>query len=255
LNETTLNDLRSHVLVVTGGSRGIGAAIVRQAAQAGARVCFSYRRDHDAARRVCAELTASGAQVIALQADAADGASAARLLDAATAALGAPTMLVNNAGITGRYGSFHDLPEEALRLTFEVNVIGPMLLAQEAIRRWRKTGIPGRMVNITSIASTLGAPHEYVHYAASKAAIDAFTIGLGKELGAEGIRVNAVAPGTAMTDIHAAAGVPDRPAKVATRIPMQRVAEPEEIASAVLWLLSDAASYVTGTILRVSGGT
>ncbi len=250
-----MNEWSPHVLVVTGGSRGIGAAIVRQAAQAGAAVCFSYLRDHDAARRLCEELTAGGARVKAVQADAADEAAASRLLDAAQAAFGAPTMLVNNAGITGRYGSFQDLPAATLRHTFEVNVVGPMLLAQEAIRRWRVAGIPGRLVNISSIASTLGAPHEYVHYAATKAAIDAFTIGLGKELGAEGIRVNAVAPGTAMTDIHASAGVPDRPAKVAARIPMQRVAEPEEIASAVLWLLSDAASYVTGTILRVSGGT
>jgi NAD(P)-dependent dehydrogenase (short-subunit alcohol dehydrogenase family) len=164
-------------------------------------------------------------------------------------------MLVNNAGMTGRHGSFQDLPEHSLRLTFEVNVLAPMLLAQEAIRRWRSAGIAGRIVNISSIAATLGAPNEYVHYAATKAAIDAFTTGLGKELGPLGIRVNAVAPGTTLTDIHAAGGVPDRPAQVAGRIPMQRVARPDEIASAVLWLLSDAASYVTGTVLRVAGGS
>jgi NAD(P)-dependent dehydrogenase (short-subunit alcohol dehydrogenase family) len=142
-----------------------------------------------------------------------------------------------------------------MRRTLDVNVLGPMVLAQEAIRRWRAAGIRGHMVNISSIAATLGAPHEYVHYAASKAALDALTIGLGKEVAAQGIRINAVAPGTALTDIHTEAGVPDRPAKIAGRIPMKRVAQPEEIARATLWLLSDAASYVTATILRVSGGT
>jgi NAD(P)-dependent dehydrogenase (short-subunit alcohol dehydrogenase family) len=244
-------ELKSQVLVVTGGSRGIGAATVRLAAQAGARVCFSYRRDREAAETVCA---AAGAQVVAFQGDAADEAFARKLFDAAERAHGPVTMLVNNAGITGRYGAFADLPVDTMRRTLDVNVLGPMMLAQEAIRRWKNGGIPGRMVNISSIAATLGAPHEYVHYAASKAAIDALTIGLGKEVAAQGIRVNAVAPGTAFTDIHAEAGVPDRPVQVAGRIPLQRAAQPEEIAQAVLWLLSDAASYVTATVLRVSGG-
>ncbi len=248
-------DLGAQVLLVTGGSRGIGAAIVRQAAAAGARVCFSYRREQAAASTLCGQLSASGAEVHAVQGDAADPAFPVALLDAAEARFGPVTMLVNNAGITGRHGPFHDLPAEVLRQTFDINVISPLLLAQEAVRRWRRAGIAGRMVNISSIAATLGAPHEYVHYAASKAAIDAFTIGLGKELAAEGIRINAVAPGTTMTDIHAAMGVPDRPARVAPRIPMQRVAEPDEIAGAVIWLLSDEAAYVTASILRVSGGT
>lgn len=248
-------DLGAQVLLVTGGSRGIGAAIVRQAAAAGARVCFSYRREHAAASALCEQLSAGGAEVHAVQGDAADPAFPMALLDAAEARFGTVTMLVNNAGITGRYGPFHDLPAEVLRQTFDINVIAPLLLAQETVRRWRRAGIAGRMVNLSSIAATLGAPHEYVHYAASKAAIDAFTIGLGKELAAEGIRINAVAPGTTMTDIHAAIGEPDRPARVAPRIPMQRVAEPDEIATAVIWLLSDAASYVTASILRVSGGT
>lgn len=248
-------ELSGHSLLVTGGSRGIGAAIVRAAARAGARVCFSYQDRKDKAEALCAELGAQGLDVHAVQWNAADAGSAPRLLDAATSLAGPPDMLVNNAGITGRYGSFEDLPAEVLRRTFDVNVIAPMRLAQEAIRRWRHAGIAGRMVNISSIAATLGAPHEYVHYAASKAAVDAFTIGLAKELGATGIRVNAVAPGTTMTDIHAAIGVPGRPARVAAGIPMRRVAEPSEIASAVVWLLSDEASYVTGAILRVSGGT
>lgn len=246
-------NLSGQVLVVTGGSRGIGAAIARGAAAAGARVCFSYSVNKTAANAVCSEIGPNRA--CAVQADASNPAAAALLLDAAEARFGPVTMLVNNAGITGRYGPFQDLPQDTLRHTFDVNVLGPMWLAQEAIRRWLGAGRNGRIVNISSIAATLGAPHEYVHYAASKAAIDAFTIGLGKELAAQGIRVNAVAPGTAMTDIHAAAGVPDRPAQVAGRIPMQRAARPEEIAAAVLWLLSDEASYVTGTILRVAGGT
>src|SRR5690606_19898066 len=130
------------------------------------------------------------------------------------------------------------------RRTVDTNLFGPMLLAQEAVRRWEAAGIPGRMVNISSIAATLGAPHEYVHYAATKAAMEAMTIGLGKEVAAKGIRVNAVAPGTAFTDIHAAAGEPDRPARVVARVPMGRIADPAEIAAAVLWLLSDEASYV-----------
>lgn len=244
----------SHVLVVTGGSRGIGAATVRLAAAAGARVCFSYRQDRTAAEAVCAEAGVYDGQVVAVQGDVAEEGFASRLLDAAEAAHGRVTLLVNNAGITGRYGPFEDLPVDTMRRTLDVNVLGPMMLAQEVLRRWRSHGIQGRMVNISSIAATLGAPHEYVHYAASKAAIDALTIGLGKEVAAQGIRINAVAPGTAFTDIHAEAGVPDRPAKVAGRIPMQRAAQPEEIARTVLWLLSDAASYITATVLRVSGG-
>lgn len=143
--------------------------------------------------------------------------------------------IVNNAGVTGRIGPFKDATIETLRRTVDANLMGPMFLAQEAVRRWEAAGIPGRMVNISSIASTLGAPNEYVHYAATKAAIEAMTIGLGKEVAAKGIRVNAVAPGTAFTDIHAAAGEPDRPARVVARVPMGRIADPAEIAAAVLW--------------------
>lgn len=186
--------------------------------------------------------------------DVAEADFAARFFDAAEEAFGPVTMLVNNAGVTGRIGPFKDATIETLRRTVDANLMGPMFLAQEAVRRWEAAGIPGRMVNISSIASTLGAPNEYVHYAATKAAIEAMTIGLGKEVAAKGIRVNAVAPGTAFTDIHAAAGEPDRPARVVARVPMGRIADPAEIAAAVLWLLSDEASYVTGTVLRVSGG-
>ncbi len=168
--------------------------------------------------------------------------------------LGPPTAVVNNAGITGRIGNFATLPLEVLRRTIDVNLLGTMLVAQEAVRRWQAAGIAGRLVNISSIAATLGAPGEYVHYAATKAAVDALTVGLGKEVASSGIRVNAVAPGTAFTDIHAAGGDPDRPARVASRVPMGRIAQPQEIAHAVLWLLSDEASYLTATVVRVSGG-
>jgi NAD(P)-dependent dehydrogenase (short-subunit alcohol dehydrogenase family) len=192
--------------------------------------------------------------VHAIQGDVADAGFAARMLDEVAGVFGTPTALVNNAGITGHYGPFADLPDAALRRTLEVNVLGTLMLSREMVRRWQAARIAGRMVNISSAAATLGAAGEYVHYAASKAAIDAFTVGLAKELGAEGIRINAVAPGMALTGIHAAAGVPDRPARVAGRIPLGRAAQPEEIAAAVLWLLSDESSYVTGSVLRASGG-
>ncbi|WP_119679656.1 SDR family oxidoreductase [Indioceanicola profundi] len=242
------------VLLVTGGSRGIGAAIVRKAARDGYAVGFSYVRNGDAAARLVAELDQAGHRAHAVQGDVADPDFAARFFDAAEAALGPATALVNNAGITGRIGRFRDADPAMLRSTLDTNVLGTMYAAQEAIRRWEAAGIPGRMVNISSIASTLGAPGEYVHYAATKAAVEAFTIGLAKEVAPAGIRVAAVAPGTAYTDIHEAAGEPNRPARVVSRVPMGRIAEPEEIANAVLWLLSAEASYVTGAVLRVSGG-
>jgi NAD(P)-dependent dehydrogenase (short-subunit alcohol dehydrogenase family) len=242
------------VLLVTGGSRGIGAAIVRTAAARGYAVGLSFRDDLAAAQSMVDELAHAGASLHAVQGDVADPGFAAAFFDEATAALGPVTAVVNNAGITGRIGSFADVPLETLRRTIDVNVLGTMLMAQEAVRRWQATGTAGRIVNISSIAATLGAPGEYVHYAATKAAVDAFTIGLGKEVAASGIRINAVAPGTAYTDIHAAGGEPGRPARVVSRVPMGRIAQPQEIANAVLWLLSDEASYLTGTVLRVSGG-
>ena len=243
-----------NVLLVTGGSRGIGAAIVRKAAARGHSVCFSYLQDKEAARALRDEVQATGIGVHAVQGDVADASFPARLFDEAQQVLGPITMLVNNAGITGRCGLFSELPRDVMRRTIDVNLTGTMLMAQEAVRRWQAADIGGRMVNISSIAATLGSPGEYVHYAATKAAVDALTIGLGKEVAASGIRINAVAPGTAYTDIHAAGGVPDRPARVVGRVPIGRIAEPDEIADVVLWLLSDEASYVTATIVRASGG-
>lgn len=242
------------VVIITGGGRGIGAAIARKAADSGYGVCVTYARDDAAAAALLAELEQRGAACTTFRADVADPESAPRVFDHAEAQLGPVTALVNNAGITGRIGAFTEASVETLRRTLDTNVLGAMLMAQEAVRRWQRAGVPGRLVNVSSIAATLGAPGEYVHYAASKAAVEALTVGLAKEVAASGVRVNAVAPGTVYTDIHASAGEPDRPARVVSRVPMQRIGEPEEIAHAVLWLLSSEASYVTGAVLRVSGG-
>lgn len=242
------------VLLVTGGGRGIGAAVVRRAARAGIATAFSYQADETAARALVSEVESAGSRALAIRQDVAEGDAVPRLFDAAEDRLGPVSMLVNNAGITGRIGSFADASADTLRQVAQVNLLGTMFMAQEAIRRWRARDAKGRMVNISSIAATLGAPGEYVHYAATKAGVEALTIGLGKEVAPHGIRINAVAPGTVHTDIHAAAGEPDRPARVVSRIPSGRVGEPDEVAAAVLWLLSDEASYVNATVLRVSGG-
>lgn len=242
------------VLLVTGGGRGIGAAVVRRAARAGIATAFSYQADETAARALVSEVESAGSRALAIRQDVAEGDAVPRLFDAAEGRLGPVSMLVNNAGITGRIGSFADASADTLRQVAQVNLLGTMFMAQEAIRRWRARDVKGRMVNISSIAATFGAPGEYVHYAATKAGVEALTIGLGKEVAPHGIRINAVAPGTVHTDIHAAAGEPDRPARVVSRIPSGRVGEPDEVAAAVLWLLSDEASYVNATVLRVSGG-
>jgi NAD(P)-dependent dehydrogenase (short-subunit alcohol dehydrogenase family) len=238
------------VLVVTGGSRGIGAAITRAAHARGYAVCAGYAGDDAAAERLRAELPG----VVTVRSDVSDPGSVTALFDAAEAAFGPVTALVNNAGVTGRLGRFVDAPVATLRRVLDVNVLGTMLCAGEAVRRWGERGTAGRIVNLSSRAATLGSPGEYVHYAASKAAVETFTLGLAKEVAAQGIRVNGVAPGMIHTDIHAAAGDPGRLERVVGRVPMGRIGEPEEIASAVLWLLSDEASYVTGAVLRAGGG-
>src|SRR5690606_24622157 len=220
----------------------------------GRPVCFSFLRDVDSAMALREEIRDAGGRVECLRGDVADPQFAADFFDHAAKQFGTATALVNNAGITGRYGHFADLDLDALRRTVDTNLLGTLMMAREAVHRWQAEDIPGCMVNISSIAATLGAPGEYVHYAATKAAVEALTIGLGKEVAGRGIRINAVAPGTVHTDIHAAAGEPDRPARVVSRIPSGRVGEPAEIAAAVLWLLSDEASYVNATVLRVSGG-
>ncbi|WP_219416555.1 SDR family NAD(P)-dependent oxidoreductase [Pseudonocardia nigra] len=238
------------VVVITGGSRGIGAAVARGAVERGYAVGVGYAHDDAAAERLRADLPG----IVTVRADVAEPAAVRTLFDTTEATLGPVTAVVNNAGVTGPLGPFRDASADTFRRVLDVNVLGTMLCAQEAVRRWEERGTAGRMVNVSSVAATLGAPGEYVHYAASKAAVEAFTVGLAKEVAPHGVRVNAVAPGTVHTDIHAAAGEPDRPARVVARVPMGRIAEPEEIAAAVLWLLSDEASYVTGAVLRASGG-
>jgi len=244
-------ETRRDVLLITGGGRGIGAAIVEGAISRGYRVAFSYRDDAKAATALAERL---GADALAIRGDAANPDFAQTFFGQAEAAFGPVTALVNNAGITGGIGPFAQLAAEKLRQTVEVNLMGTMWMAQEAVRRWQAAGTAGRMVNISSVAARLGSPGEYVHYAATKAAIEALTIGLGKEVAASGIRVHAVAPGTVYTDIHAASGEPGRPARVVSRVPMARIAEPVEIANVALWLLSAEASYVTATVVTAAGG-
>lgn len=242
------------VLIITGAGRGIGAALARQAAAAGHAVAVNYQRDSASAAALVDAIRAAGGTAASFQADVGDAAAVERLFAQVEETLGAPTALVNNAGITGRIGPFMEADPAVIEAVFRTNVHGTMHCCRAAVRAFRRSGTPGVIVNLSSVAALTGSPREYVHYAASKAAVETFTLGLARELAAEGIRVCAVAPGSTLTDIHAAAGEPGRPARVAPNIPMQRLATPEEIAAPVLWLLSPAASYVTGSTLRCAGG-
>jgi glucose 1-dehydrogenase len=240
---------------VTGGSRGIGAATVLALAQAGGDVVFTYRSDAEAASGVQARAVEAGARCVTVQADVASQTDVESLFEQA-AQLGTPTGLVNNAGLTAHLGDLADTPVEVVRGVIEVNLLGAVLCAREAIRRMsvRRGGRGGTIVNVSSAAATLGSPHEYVHYAAAKAGVEALTVGLAKELADDGIRVNAVAPGIVNTEIHSAAGDPGRLERVVSRIPLRRVAEPQEIARAIAWLMSADASYASGAVLRIAGG-
>jgi NAD(P)-dependent dehydrogenase (short-subunit alcohol dehydrogenase family) len=242
------------VIAVTGGSRGIGAAIARRLADDGNRIAIGCRQVAEA-EAVLKAIAAKGGEAIVCPLDVTGEEDVTRFFREVEARLGPLHALVNNAGITGPLGAFRDLEPDWMRQVAAVNLVGTMLCAQAALRCFAAVEVEGRsIINISSVAAQSGSPGEYVHYAATKAGVEAFTLGLAREVAAQGIRVNAVAPGTVNTGIHALAGDPGRPARIAPRVPMGRVGEPEEIAEAVAWLVSDAASYVTGAVLRVTGG-
>lgn len=248
--------MRHNVLVVTGGSRGIGAATARLGAVAGYRVCLSYRGNENAAQAVVDDITRSGGEAIAVAADVGEEAEVIRLFETVDEQLGPVTALVNNAGILEPQMRVEDMDAARLARILAVNVTGSFLCAREAVRRMstEKGGVGGAIVNLSSVAARVGAPNEYVDYAATKGAIDTFTLGLAKEVAGEGIRVNAVRPGIIYTDIHASGGEPERVDRLKSTVPMQRGGYAEEVAKAILWLLSDDASYTTGTFLDVTGG-
>ncbi len=244
------------IMIVTGGGRGIGAAIARLAALDGYAVCLGYLHSEHLASEVVSDITASGGEALAVRADVSVEDDVVRLFNQVDSTLGPVTALVNNAGMLEKQCRVEDMDSSRISRVFSTNVFGSFICAREAVRRMstRHGGSGGAIVNISSRASKLGSPNEYVDYAASKAAIDTFTFGLAKEVAAEGIRVNAVSPGVIYTDIHANGGEPGRVERVKDTIPMKRGGNPDEVARAVLWLLSDEASYTTGACIDVSGG-
>lgn len=243
------------VLLVTGGGRGIGAATARLAAREGWSVAVNYHANSLAADEVVRAIRADGGSAIAVQADVADEAQVLRMFEHVDARLGRLDGLVNNAGVVDVAAPLAEHRVARWRRMFDINVIGSLLCAREAVRRMgtQYGGAGGSIVNLSSAAARLGAPSEYVDYAAAKAAIDAFTIGLAKEVGGQGIRVNAVRPGLIDTEIHASGGRPDRVEQLKGGVPMQRGGTAEEVASVIVWLLSDAASYTSMSLIDVSG--
>lgn len=246
----------SGTLLVTGGSRGIGAAVARLAAAAGYTVCVNYRSNAEAAAAVVAQIEDRGGQALAVQADVAREEEVERLFETVDSELPPLTALVNNAGITGRIGRLEDAMPETLRAVMDLNVLGVIWCCQAAVRRMarRYGGAGGSIVNISSGAATLGSADTFVWYAASKGAVDSLTLGLAIENAREGLRVNAVAPGLVRTKLHVDSGMPERLETMPPQTPMGRAADPEEIAEAVVWLLSEKASFTNGAVLRVTGG-
>ena len=244
------------VLLVTGGSRGIGAATALLAAQNGWSVAVNYTANSLAADEVVRQIRASGGQAMSVQADVADEAQVLRMFEHIDAKFGRLTGLVNNAGVVDVTARVDEMSVARWKRMFDINVIGSMICAREAVRRMstKHGGEGGSIVNVSSAASRLGSPGQYVDYAAAKGAIDAFTIGLAKEVAAEGVRVNAVRPGLIETEIHASGGLPNRVKELQHLVPAQRGGTADEVAQGIVWLLSDAASYTTMSFLDISGG-
>lgn len=242
--------------LITGGSRGIGAAVARQLGRTGHAVTVNYAGNHAAAEAVAADIEAAGGKAWICQADVADEAQVTAMFDGAVKALGPLDGLVNNAGVIEGSSTLAEMEADRIRRVLDVNVFGALICAREAVRRMSTAsgGRGGVIVNTSSKAATLGAPNEFIDYAASKGAMDALTIGLSKEVATQGIRVNAVRPGLIDTDIHASAGDAGRVERLVGGVPMQRSGSAEEVAETICWLLSDAASYVTGAFIDVSGG-
>ena len=246
----------SPVVLITGASRGIGAATALLAARAGYAVAVNYAANSLAADEVVRQIRQSGGNAITVQADVADEAQVLAMFEKVDAKLGRLTALVNNAGVVDQTSRVDAMSMARFKRMFEINVYGSFACAREAVRRMstRHGGAGGTIVNLSSVAARLGAPGQYVDYAAAKGAIDSFTVGLAKEVAAEGIRVNAVRPGIIETDIHASGGLPNRAREMAPQVPMQRPGSAEEVARSILWLMSPESSYTTGTVLDVTGG-
>ena len=245
-----------NIIVITGGSRGIGAATAYLAADRGYKVCVNYRNNHAAAQAVVDKINQQGRKAVVIAADIAIEAEVVTLFNTVDSQLGTVTALVNNAGILERQTRLENLDADRLNRVFATNITGAFLCAREAIKRMstRHGGPGGAIVNVSSVAARLGAPGEYVDYAASKGALDTMTLGLAKEVATEGIRVNTVRPGFIYTDIHGDGGDPNRVDRIKDSLPMKRGGQPLEVAQAILWLLSDEASYTTGTFIEVAGG-
>ncbi len=246
----------SKLVLITGGSRGIGAATALLAARQGYAVAVNYASNALAADEVVRQIRQSGGQAMAVQADVAQEAQVLAMFEKIDAKFGRLSALVNNAGVVGMTTRVDAITLPRLQRIFEINVFGSVLCAREAVRRMstRHGGTGGAIVNVSSAAARLGAPGQYVDYASAKGAIDTFTVGLAKEVAGEGIRVNAVRPGLIETEIHASGGLPDRARDLAPQVPMQRPGSADEVAQSIVWLLSDEASYTTGALLDVAGG-